>query len=159
MLLLPPAPPRTARLSTALHPDRESLRQARSITRDRLASWGAEDRADTAALLVNELVTNALVHAPGPVRLRLFLHSGLLRCEVADRHRTRRPHVCPESMGRESGRGLRLVEAMALRWGSTPTPTGKDVWFELGLDGLDGLDDGLDDDVDDMEEFADYCPW
>ncbi|MCT9083167.1 ATP-binding protein [Streptomyces fulvoviolaceus] len=153
MLLPPPAPPRTARLSTVLYSDRESLRQARSITIDRLTAWGAEDRADTAVLLVNELVTNALVHAPGAVRLRLFLHSGLLRCEVADRHRTRHPHLCPVSMGRESGRGLRLVEAMALRWGSTPAPNGKDVWFELGLDGVPDLD-GLDV----TEAFAEYCP-
>jgi hypothetical protein len=133
MLLLPRAVPRTARLSTALHPDRASLRQARSITRDRLSAWGADVCADMAALLVNELVTNALVHATGPVRLRLFLYGDVLRCEVADGDRERRPRVCPVSLGRESGRGMRLVDELASCWGSSPTPTGKDVWFEMPL--------------------------
>ena len=34
----------------------------------------------------------------------------------------------------ESGRGLRLVDALATRWGAEPCPSdGKDVWFELDL--------------------------
>ena len=35
----------------------------------------------------------------------------------------------------EGGRGLYLVEQLATRWGSRPTPEGKAVWFELPLDG------------------------
>jgi len=31
----------------------------------------------------------------------------------------------------EGGRGLYLVEQLATRWGSRPTPEGKAVWFEL----------------------------
>lgn len=85
MLLLPRAVPRTARLSTVLHPDRASLRPTRP------------------------------------------------RCEVADGHRERRPQLCPVSLRRESGRGMRLVDELALCWGSSPTPTGKDVWFEMPL--------------------------
>jgi hypothetical protein len=32
-----------------------------------------------------------------------------------------------------SGRGLRIVAALADRWGVTPNPDGKTVWFELHL--------------------------
>jgi serine phosphatase RsbU (regulator of sigma subunit) len=35
----------------------------------------------------------------------------------------------------EGGRGLYLVEQLATRWGSRPTPEGKAVWFEMPLDG------------------------
>jgi hypothetical protein len=35
----------------------------------------------------------------------------------------------------EGGRGLYLVEQLATRWGSRPTPEGKAVWFELPLSG------------------------
>jgi hypothetical protein len=38
----------------------------------------------------------------------------------------------------EGGRGLYLVEQLATRWGSRPTPEGKAVWFELPLDAKDG---------------------
>jgi PAS domain S-box-containing protein len=34
----------------------------------------------------------------------------------------------------EGGRGLYLVEQLATRWGSRPTPEGKAVWFEMPLD-------------------------
>jgi PAS domain S-box-containing protein len=37
----------------------------------------------------------------------------------------------------EGGRGLYLVEQLATRWGSRPTPEGKTVWFEIPLDGKD----------------------
>jgi hypothetical protein len=35
----------------------------------------------------------------------------------------------------EGGRGLYLVEQLATRWGSRPTPEGKAVWFELPRSG------------------------
>ena len=35
----------------------------------------------------------------------------------------------------EGGRGLYLVEQLATRWGSRPTPEGKAVWFEIPLGG------------------------
>jgi serine phosphatase RsbU (regulator of sigma subunit) len=38
----------------------------------------------------------------------------------------------------EGGRGLYLVEQLATRWGSRPTPEGKAVWFEIPLDAKEG---------------------
>jgi hypothetical protein len=35
----------------------------------------------------------------------------------------------------EGGRGLYLVEQLATRWGSRPTPEGKAVWFEMPRSG------------------------
>ena len=33
----------------------------------------------------------------------------------------------------EGGRGLYLVDQLATRWGSRPTPDGKAVWFEMPI--------------------------
>jgi hypothetical protein len=33
-----------------------------------------------------------------------------------------------------SGRGLRIVQALADHWGITPTADGKTIWFEIDLD-------------------------
>ena len=39
----------------------------------------------------------------------------------------------------EGGRGLYLVEQLATRWGSRPTPEGKAVWFEMPLSAKNSL--------------------
>ncbi len=88
---------------------------------------------DVAALLVTELVANAARHAGGRMRVRAGLRTGRLLVEVSDAS----PQV-PDLVGMpgwesESGRGLVLVATLADRWGVTPLPTGKCVWFELSL--------------------------
>ena len=44
---------------------------------------------------------------------------------------TRVQSLLQQMAGAESGRGLLLIEALAERWGATPTHGGKCVWFEL----------------------------
>lgn len=90
---------------------------------------------DDARLLVSEVVTNAVRHAPdgGPIRLRAFLAGGRLRVEV-ENGGTGRPQVLSEEDRREGrGLGLFVVDRVASRWGSTPSPNGWLVWFELDL--------------------------
>jgi two-component sensor histidine kinase len=91
---------------------------------------GVTTEADPAVLLMNELIANALQHAPGAVRVRIFLRFGLLRCEVLDTHRTRPLPQNPE-IDDEGGRGLQLVDALASRWGWVLADGGKVVWFDL----------------------------
>ncbi|WP_375603583.1 ATP-binding protein [Streptomyces sp. JHA26] len=112
----------------------DAVRTARSLVRDRLRDWGLDDVGDITALLVSELVTNALRHATGPIGVRLVHHpgglDGVLLVEVSDplpdlpRERAARPED-------EGGRGLQLVASSARRWGTRPGGTGKTVWFEL----------------------------
>ncbi|GAA2250137.1 SpoIIE family protein phosphatase [Actinomadura luteofluorescens] len=94
----------------------------------RLADWGLHDLAETARLLVSELVTNALVHGAGSVGLRLIRGRGLL-CEVHD-DGADMPHLRHTEATDESGRGLQLVGHLAARWGTHRTAGGKVVWFE-----------------------------
>ncbi|MCI0383400.1 ATP-binding protein [Streptomyces sp. CNQ085] len=80
--------------SCALQPRYEAVRTAREFTRNVLLRWRLAGHFDTVALVVSELVTNALRHGvPGavsgetldpPVRLHLMNWSGRLVCAVRD---------------------------------------------------------------------------
>lgn len=101
----------------------------------------ASDVSCAAALVVGELAANAVQHGRVPgrefgLRLALDRDAGLLRVEVADATSTKRlPTAAPSSYPEgESGRGLLLVDVLAVRWGSAPRrPVGKTVWAELAL--------------------------
>ncbi|MEU0339952.1 ATP-binding protein [Streptomyces bobili] len=92
----------------------------------------------TAELLLSELVTNPLRHARVPVGreigVRVATYDGRLRVEVADANNSR-PEVREPADEDEHGRGLALVEALALRWGCCPRRhgIGKATWAELAL--------------------------
>lgn len=110
-----------------------AVRAARAAVRDQLCGWNLESLADVTALLVSELVTNALRHATGPIGVRLVRPTaplGVLLVEVSDPlpdpPRERTPH--PDD---EGGRGLQLVASSCRAWGTRPGVTGKTVWFEL----------------------------
>ncbi|MHC3468082.1 ATP-binding protein [Streptomyces sp. 7R007] len=132
-----PQPPMGAgHLSVAYDPRPSAVGEARAEVRRQLEGWGLADRedvADVAELLVSELATNALVHAATPFRLTLSAAHGVLRCEVHDTGR-RVPRLLDAGTA-ESGRGLFLVDALALRWGCHREGDGKTVWFELGTCG------------------------
>ncbi|MBG0850670.1 SpoIIE family protein phosphatase [Streptomyces spinoverrucosus] len=113
----------------------EAVGHARRFTRRTLRAWGVTTQRDAVLLVVSELVTNALVHTDGPVRLDLTLVDSRLRVAVADT--SPRSPVKPTRIGWEAtgGRGLLLVEAMSAAWGTVPVSGGKQVWSELALDG------------------------
>ncbi|MFE6334580.1 SpoIIE family protein phosphatase [Streptomyces sp. NPDC057806] len=111
----------------------EAVGHARRFTRRALRSWGLTGDRDAVLLVVSELVTNALVHTEGPVRLDLALVNSRLRIAVADT--SPRSPVKPTSIGWEAtgGRGILLVEAMSDAWGTLPVSGGKQVWSEFQL--------------------------
>ncbi|MFI1206694.1 SpoIIE family protein phosphatase [Streptomyces sp. NPDC020802] len=116
----------------------EAVRHARRFTRRILRVWGAAEDADAVLLVVSELVTNALVHTDGQVRLDLTLINNRLRVAVADV--SPRTPIKPTSIGWEAtgGRGILLVEALSATWGTVPVSGGKQVWAEIPLTGPAG---------------------
>jgi len=79
----------------------------------------------------------ALAGAPaGPREFRLRLRRGVTSVwvEVFDPD-LRLPRIRTAGETDEGGRGLYLVEQLATRWGSRPTPEGKAVWFEMPRSG------------------------
>ncbi|MFD3497720.1 SpoIIE family protein phosphatase [Streptomyces sp. NPDC058678] len=116
----------------------QAVGQARRFTRRTLRAWGVPaDAMDAVLLVVSELVTNALVHTDGRVRLDLTLVNHRMRVAVADS--SPRTPVKPTSIGWEAtgGRGILLVEAMSATWGTVPVSGGKQVWSEIPLEGYD----------------------
>jgi anti-sigma regulatory factor (Ser/Thr protein kinase) len=83
------------------------------------------------ALVVDELVTNAVVHARTPIQVLLSLRAATLRVAVADRSE-RAPAPRAPHQDDENGRGLALVTALSHRWGvSARRSGGKVVWAVL----------------------------
>lgn len=106
--------------------------RARALVREQLHVWGLTALADSAELMVGELVTNAVRHAHSrQIELRLVRGDTLL-CEVDDDDHTL-PTLLSAGPGDEFGRGLRVVSRLAREWGTSRTSAGKTVWFELTL--------------------------
>ncbi|MER5632679.1 ATP-binding protein [Streptomyces nitrosporeus] len=130
---LPPIDPSAVAgsASCALPSRYEAVRGARKFTRTTLTSWDLGDRFDDVALVVSELVTNALRHGlpcdPAPersegcVRLHLMRWTSRLICAVRD-HSEESPVAGEAADSAESGRGLFLVEAFSDSWGWHPSP-------------------------------------
>ncbi|MFF4345741.1 SpoIIE family protein phosphatase [Streptomyces sp. NPDC001530] len=112
----------------------EAVRHARRFTKRVMRSWDVSENTDAVLLVVSELVTNALVHTDGQVRLDLTLINHRFRVSVADN--SARSPVKPTSIGWEAtgGRGILLVEAMSAAWGTVPVSGGKQVWSDVLLE-------------------------
>lgn len=123
---------RTATLS--LPANATSPSRARTFVVRTLAGWGVPS-ADDVALAVSELVTNALLHArtsmvvslteDGPDAVRLSVADGSVAA-LQERH---------FSLESGTGRGLRLLDSLALEWGVDQRDDGKTVWCRLPVGG------------------------
>ena len=89
--------------------------------------------ADDVALLVSELVSNAVIHASSRPRLEVRIGPSHVRVEVRDDSPDAALPRTPD-LERPGGRGLLLIETMASRWGTEPDGDGKRVWFEIDRD-------------------------
>ncbi|MEU6544843.1 SpoIIE family protein phosphatase [Streptomyces sp. NPDC046859] len=113
----------------------DAVMHARRFTARTLRRWHVEDAADAVLLVVSELVTNALVHTQGSVRLDLVLRGDRVRVCVTDS--SPRAPAKPVIVDWEAtgGRGLLLVEAVSESFGSFPVAGGKQVWSEVTVPG------------------------
>ncbi|WP_405015598.1 SpoIIE family protein phosphatase [Kitasatospora sp. NBC_01539] len=111
--------------------DPAAVAAARATATRQLEAWGLDALVFSTELILSELVTNAIRHAAGPIRIRL-LHDRALICEVGDSGSTS-PHLRNASATDEGGRGLFLVAQLSERWGTRYTPEGKVIWAEQNL--------------------------
>ena len=108
-----------------------SAGSARSFVADTLQRWDAANDLDTVSLLVSELVSNAIIHARSDFEVSVLLRGHTIRIEVDDQS-TDVPVQRDAEDDDESGRGMALVDAMALGWGVIDRDGGgKTVWFEV----------------------------
>jgi anti-sigma regulatory factor (Ser/Thr protein kinase) len=120
-----------------LPPSAASVPAARHVAVALMRAWGAPHDHDDVALLVTELVTNVVDHVGGEavMTLELTLAGHWLRIAVADGSSVR-PVVRALDSDNPRGRGLRLIQAIADRWGSEDHRGGKRVWLDLRPPGL-----------------------
>lgn len=105
--------------------------QARGAVRETLARWRLPGLAEACVLAASELVTNAVRHGRPPVSLVMSHAMGTVRIEVHDggREALTLPSAIPEGPQAESGRGLRIAQAVADHLGSHQVPgRGKSVF-------------------------------
>jgi anti-sigma regulatory factor (Ser/Thr protein kinase) len=95
--------------------------------------------ADDAAIVLSELVANAVNASGGPsfamprllkIKVCLFTDGTRFRAEVWDQA-SGIPAVNSAGSDDECGRGLEIVEALTVNWGWSPAFAGKCVWAEM----------------------------
>ncbi len=119
-------------VTSTLAPEPRSAGTARATVRDALQRWGQPELADTACLLVTEILTNAIQHARCPIRMHLCRAANEIIVEVTD-DSPQFPERRLPADDEEAGRGLQLVDALATSWGTRPAVPGKTVWCTLRI--------------------------
>jgi anti-sigma regulatory factor (Ser/Thr protein kinase) len=91
---------------------------------------------DDAALVVSEMVGNSIRAGYGEsLLLRLSWTPRRLRIEVHD-DAPGQPRVVQAEPEAETGRGMWIVNQLAVRWGVIRKQPGKVVWAEIALPGV-----------------------
>jgi len=98
--------------------------------------WPSQRLRDAAALMLAELVANAVLHggvrADEEVRVDVEIADRTVTFSVLDRGPGfERP--APDAPAASGGFGLMIVDRLAQRWGVTRGPAGTRVWFALVL--------------------------
>lgn len=95
--------------------------------------YGGRSRCGDLILCVSELITNAVIHAASAPTMTVSDDGRVVRVEVTDGDR-RPPVVRDPDPSVATGRGLRLLDALAVEWGWETDESGKTVWFTFDLE-------------------------
>jgi anti-sigma regulatory factor (Ser/Thr protein kinase) len=114
----------------------EAASQARAVVSEELGRAVSAKVLQDATLLVSELVTNAVRHAPRAgvpeIELRLKLDPERIRVVVSDPGAGFVAEPRLPTASESSGWGLYLVDRIADRWGVI-TKDRSEVWFEIDV--------------------------
>lgn len=104
--------------------------QARAAVAESSSRLGIGDLRDDVALVVSEMVTNAIRHASPPVSLEIESSDDGVVVAVRDGS-PQRPAARHADDEAEGGRGMMLVDLLTTAHGVRPQPPGKAVWARL----------------------------
>lgn len=130
---LPPRP-NAKRAHARLAPTPEAPAVARKLVDKACRDWGVPHLIADAQLIISELVSNAVEHAHTDIDVTVRCHRNHLRLGVGDRNATPPRPALTAGAGAGvavRGRGLPMVAARALRWGTIAGADGKIVWAAL----------------------------
>jgi anti-sigma regulatory factor (Ser/Thr protein kinase) len=128
-------PPTDRMRTVVLPPDATAPGRARALLRAAARDWDVDgDLYQDAAMVVTELVANAVDHARTESTLTVCRDGRALRLSVRDARPCSPPRPRPIDPRAARGRGLQMVDALAAEWGVTPHQDGKTVWALLGGD-------------------------
>lgn len=123
---------RRTRRRRRFEPEALNVRAAREFVADALVGGGFGGNTDTVLLLVSELATNAVRHAATPFEITVDVQGGGVRVAVIDDDVDHLPQVRHPTPEDTNGRGLLIVDELAVRWGSDEIGAGsKAVWFTV----------------------------
>nr|WP_232523355.1 ATP-binding protein [Nocardioides sp. MAH-18] len=123
-----------SRPALSLGPGPRGVQDARRWVVDTCHDIGRDDLVECAELGVSELVTNALLHASGPISVRVRGTREHPRVEVHDGSREVPELPVTEPLDEDDllltfGRGLGIVARCSDAWGVDIEEDGKTVWF------------------------------
>jgi anti-sigma regulatory factor (Ser/Thr protein kinase) len=115
-----------------MSPQTRLVAAARSfVRRTCLDAFADSEMCDSAVLLTSEVVTNAILHGRGGIRIDVVADAVGVRVDIEDRG-PGRPVVRPLDPDAVHGRGMVIVAAAASTWGIERSFGAKTVWFQLG---------------------------
>ena len=127
------------RNEVALPADPTAPRRARALLRAATEDWGLDDDLyQDAAMVVTELVANAVDHAGTASTLTVDLDDRGLRVAVRDGRPDCAPRPRPVDPTAPRGRGLQMIDALTASWGVVMHADGKTVWAVLRRSALTG---------------------
>ena len=107
--------------------------QAPQIARRAVIEWYGDsleaDELENTKILVSELVTNAVTHGVGRIRLRAHSDEDRILVEVLDEGSGFEYQASEAPFEQLQGRGLAIVDAASSRWGIHEGTT--HVWAEI----------------------------
>ena len=123
--------PPPGRATCAIEPSTSAPHAARAWVGPLLDTWDLGARSGDVLLVVSELVSNAVLHGEGEVKLVVSCEPAHVRVEVTD---DGGGLVEPAAEGgARGGFGLQIVAVLADDWGvEAAGPDGKTVWALLG---------------------------
>ncbi len=91
----------------------------------------SQSRADSLAVVVSELLGNALLHGMPPVHYDIRLDGVDVLVQVDDASTDKPVQASRAAPDGENGRGMFIVNALSRRWGTVSTLRGKQVWARV----------------------------
>ncbi|GIF72758.1 ATP-binding protein [Asanoa siamensis] len=123
-------------LRADLEPMTGAARRARELVTEACARWELPAVAGPACIVVTELVNNVVAHAQTAMTLLVGrgADGDTLHLSVRDWATALPVYQGPVPTSSYGGRGLLLIQSVALRWGTTDLPDGKVVWSVVAGD-------------------------